>query len=78
MIGDTDEPEEEVNENLLKSERSLICVRPFLRSRNLSTKLKTKLAELFIDLFLTYGLSAIIVLVKNNNILIALRNMKYG
>lgn len=49
-------------------------MRPSLRSKSLSTSIKVKLKELFMDPTLTYRLSPIVLWVKDNNHLNALQN----
>lgn len=65
-----------VSENLAKTKRILIQLRPLHRLRRPSTTLKDKLAELFIDPTVTtaYELSTLALQVKENKCLIGLQN----
>ena len=52
----------------------LIRLRPFLRSRSLNNTLKAYLVGIFVDPAVTYGLSTIVLRVKDNNRLKAIQN----
>lgn len=66
IISNTGEPDASINENLLKAEKTLIRIRPFLISRILSTQLKMKFIESFIDPMVTHELSTIVLRVEGN------------
>lgn len=58
---------EQSEKNLVKAKRQLHCIHPFQRSRSLLTPPKIILVKIFMDLIKTYGLSIIVLRVKDKN-----------